>query len=43
MIGAFFEMITDWYLDPEPCDADTLIPTMTSFVNLLHAGLEAPR
>jgi AcrR family transcriptional regulator len=41
VIGAFFEIIIDWYLDPQPCDVATLIQDMTAFVNSLHAGLGA--
>jgi AcrR family transcriptional regulator len=39
VIGAFFDMLIDWYLDPEPGDIDALIHDMTSLLDLLHAGL----
>jgi hypothetical protein len=40
VIGAFFEILIDWYLDPEPGEVGALIEDMTSLVDLLRAGTE---
>ena len=39
VIGAFFEIIIDWYLDPAPSSVDTLIRDMATLLDSLHAGL----
>jgi AcrR family transcriptional regulator len=40
VIGAFFEIIIDWYLDSDRGDVATLIHDMTSLIAHLNAGLE---
>ena len=43
VIGAFFDILIDWYLDPEPGDVEILIQDMAGLLDLLHAGLGASR
>jgi AcrR family transcriptional regulator len=41
VIGAFFDILIDWYLDPSPEDVETLISDMVALLELLHAGMRA--
>lgn len=39
VIGAFFDILIDWYLDPAPGDTETLIQDMVALLELMHAGM----
>jgi AcrR family transcriptional regulator len=41
VIGAFFDILIDWYLDPAPGDVETLIKDMVALLELMHAGMRA--
>lgn len=43
VVGAFFEILIDWYLDPDPGDVDTLIQDLTGYLDLINTGLGASR